>query len=192
MGGLKQARVKARTESAPEGAVAADFALLEAPEVQNLPVLPLATALKRGDSVHAAGYPAFALETDESYRRLLETADSASLPEIVETQGLVTALQNPEGELPLVLHQAEIDRGNSGGPLVDLCGRVVGVNTFGRLNAETGYRVNIALKVEALERFLTGAGIPVPAAAEVCEPQIARLDGGHPATPADPKAAPKP
>jgi S1-C subfamily serine protease len=189
LGGLKPASVKARTQHAPEGEITADFAVLDVPEAGSLPVLPLATALKRGDSVHAAGYPAFALETDESYRHLLETADSASLPEIVETQGLVTALQNPEGALPLVLHQAEIDRGNSGGPLVDLCGRVVGVNTFGRLNQETGYRVNIALKVEALQRFLTGAGIPVPAAAEVCEPQIARLDGGSPAAP---PAAPKP
>lgn len=183
LGGLKPARLKARTEAAPEGTISADFAILEAPDVQSLPALPLSTALKRGDSVHAAGYPAFALETDESYRRLLETADTSSLPEIVETQGLVTALQNPEGELPLVLHQAEIDRGNSGGPLVDLCGRVVGVNTFGRLNAETGYRVNIALKVDALARFLDGAGIAVPVAAEVCEPEIARMESAGPAPP---------
>lgn len=52
--------------------------------------------------------------------------------------------------------------GQFGGPLVDRCGRVVGINTFRLLQcAEQGERVSYAQKEDLLIAFLTANGVAV-------------------------------
>ena len=51
-------------------------------------------------------------------------------PEVVLSKGTVSAIQNKERNTPMVLHSADISAGNSGGPLIDSCGRGVGINTY--------------------------------------------------------------
>jgi S1-C subfamily serine protease len=46
----------------------------------------------------------------------------------VRSQGSLSASRNIEG-INVLLHSASISRGNSGGPLLDRCGRVMGVNS---------------------------------------------------------------
>ena len=79
--------------------------------------------------VVAAGYPSIAIAQDRNLRRLA-AGDLKAAPEVVLTKGTVSAVQNKERNTPMVLHSADISAGNSGGPLIDSCGRVVGINTY--------------------------------------------------------------
>ena len=109
----------------------ADLALLRATEPLSLGRLALVPFPSIMDGVFAAGYPDFVVATDDDYKSLI-AGDVGSVPSIVITQGRISAIQNRDSAAPLLVHSAEISQGNSGGPLIDECGRVVGINTFGR------------------------------------------------------------
>ena len=100
-----------------------DLALLSAPTV-NLAPLPLFDGVpEKGDQVFAIGFPGNANE-NVTPDRLESTA----------TQGIVgryfkSAWHDSDTKFGIVQHSAPINHGNSGGPLVDTCGRVVGINT---------------------------------------------------------------
>ncbi|NKE15822.1 trypsin-like peptidase domain-containing protein [Neoroseomonas oryzicola] len=173
-----------------------DFALLRLPaEATALSPLGLTRVASRLDPVIAAGFPQAIMQTDANFQALLD-GNIRSVPELAVTDGLVSAVQNLPSGLTVLPHTAAISRGNSGGPLVDRCGRVVGVNTFGFFNAEQGERVSYAQKVDSLMTFLqannvnvadlTGACQPAPIAAPPAAPAAA----GAPAAPAPAPAAP--
>jgi serine protease Do len=120
----------------------ADFALLRLPQdVPPLSPLGLTRVASRLDPVIAAGFPQAIMQTDANFQALLD-GNIRSIPELAVTDGLISAVQNLPSGLVVMPHTAAISRGNSGGPLVDRCGRVVGVNTFGFFNAEQGERVS--------------------------------------------------
>ncbi|MFD1767026.1 S1C family serine protease [Sphingorhabdus buctiana] len=81
-----------------------------------------------GADVFAIGYPggvdiAQGLNMDDVLR-----------PQIpVKTRGNISAGRSAK-DFETLLHTAAIGGGNSGGPLVDACGRVLGVNSFGSLS----------------------------------------------------------
>jgi len=92
-----------------------DLALLKIDPAASPPPLPLADydALRQGQLVFAFGSP-------EGLRNSV-------------TMGVVSALaRQPDVDNPLIYVQtdAPINHGNSGGPLVDVDGRIVGINTF--------------------------------------------------------------
>jgi serine protease Do len=101
-----------------------DLAVLKLPETKGLKTLPLGSQdeLRAGEAVVAIGYPVNASNEDK----------------LVSTAGVVSVVQSElrarSAELPqftnLVQTDAAINHGNSGGPLVDLRGRLVGVNTL--------------------------------------------------------------
>lgn len=137
-----------------------DLALLrsDAPlPFSRLPVVPYPNAM---DVVFAAGYPGFVLGTDEGYRRLLQ-GEEGSAPSVVTTQGRISVIQNRDGETPLLVHSAEISQGNSGGPLIDECGRVTGINTWGRTdtNNPAGRTVYYAQPTARILSAFEGAGV---------------------------------
>ena len=103
---------------------ARDLALLQL-EQGSVPPIPLFSgALEDGAAVAALGYPG---NVD------LATAQSANdyinpLPP-TRSVGIFSNLRNISG-ISTLLHTADIARGHSGGPLLDQCGRVLGVNTL--------------------------------------------------------------
>lgn len=176
LGGTRSAKLLAKSGSSEFGQQ--DFAVLQLNGAPSTSVLPLATQAAKGEPVFAAGFPGVFMETDTHFQSLLE-GDSHSSPSMVLTQGIVTVFQDsPSGEA-MVLHSADISPGNSGGPLVDACGRVIGVNTFIRTVSEQQVRLNFALKSDSLLSFLKSSGIELPAETSSCSaaPAVAQQTG---------------
>ncbi|MFM8613444.1 MAG: hypothetical protein ACKOC9_01710, partial [Alphaproteobacteria bacterium] len=76
--------------------------------------------------------------------------------------------------------------GNSGGPLVDTCGRVVGINTFVSAASQFVDRVKYAQKTESLLPWLQQQNVQAVIKTEACEP----VTPGLPATPQPPANTP--
>ena len=104
-----------------------DFALLK---VTNLPkpikTLPIGDDPPVLQNVYAAGFPGFTTDTDANQ----------TTPNTVFSDGRVNVVQRQDNGISLVIHGAYISPGNSGGPLINNCGTLVGVNTFGRTSLD--------------------------------------------------------
>ena len=140
-----------------------DLALLQAKDLKIAP-LKLYLSPYKNQRVVAMGYPDV---TDHLLNRtgteLLEPGDA------YVTQGSIAlfASTNPDGSrVDTLFHTAPINHGNSGGPLLNECGQVVGVNTWtapstvsatGDVDLAAGQFV--ATHVSALNTFLSSAGI---------------------------------
>jgi S1-C subfamily serine protease len=113
-----------------------DFALLSVDKnlVRNFS-FPINLAPEKLKSVIAAGYPGLVVKYDESFSRLLK-GDASAAPDLVLSRGEISANQESRDGVDTLVHTAQIMPGNSGGPLVDACGRVVGVNTFIRFDPD--------------------------------------------------------
>src|SRR5262249_1489144 len=74
-------------------------------------------------------------------------------PDLVITRGEVNAIQVNQARVPTVAHTALISEGNSGGPLVDRCGRVIGINSYiAQKTTVTGFAIASSDLIEFLNR----------------------------------------
>ncbi len=136
-----------------------DFALLRMIDGVAPGYITMAEDVSKLAAVVASGYPAFVSQDDLNYEKLLKNGDLTAAPDLSVTQGAVQAMQPRAGGETVVVHTASISSGNSGGPLVDSCGRVVGINTFIKRSAEDANKVNYAIHVRGVEAFLASAGV---------------------------------
>ena len=111
-----------------------DYAVLRAGEAPEgrvaLPLLADDADVAVGDSVYALGYPGSSDETEEgSYGSSLV----ADVDDVTVTSGVVSRFSEGSslGNTRLIQHDAQINHGNSGGPLIDESGAVIGINTYG-------------------------------------------------------------
>ena len=74
------------------------------------------------------------------------------------TLGNITALSGPMGDTRFLQTSAPIQPGNSGGPLLDMSGRVVGV-VIGQLKQTDSQNVNFAIQTPILVNFLNVKGV---------------------------------
>lgn len=149
----------------------ADFAVLRIAAAPGVLPLKLANDVPRASNVMAFGFPAFVMESDSEFQCLMSSGTDASsdcMPLGSVTMGVVMAIQHGDSGNQLVLHSAVISEGNSGGPLVDYCGRSVGVNTFGRRDVERVQQLNFAQHASSLEAFLTSNGVAYNVEASGC------------------------
>ena len=126
-----------------------DLALLRTTEPMRLPPLTIAGNPPRGSgAVTAIGYP---MNVDRAQGLGMSDIFRATPP--VTAPGFLSG-SRPSREFDTLLHTAPIARGNSGGPLVDDCGRVLGVNSFGAESGGTDAEFFFAVSTRELLPFL--------------------------------------
>lgn len=146
-----------------------DLALLEM-EQGRVPPIPLFIgAIPDGSTVAALGYPgnvdlATAQSADDYIRPLPPTRSMGNYSNERVING-ITAL----------LHTANIARGNSGGPLLDPCGRVIGVNTFITRGDDGDSPFAFAIANRELAAFLRASSQPFGAVTGECVSMAERL-----------------
>lgn len=147
-----------------------DLALIQLSEGR----LPVSTffsgAVEDGQSVTAIGYPG---SVDRAQGLDLNQMTRPLSP--VKTSGTVSMGRASQG-FDTLLHTAPMAQGNSGGPLVDDCGRILGVNSFGSqsessADAEFGF----AISNREVASFLRQAGVQFQRTSVKCR-SIADLD----------------
>ncbi|MGH8998149.1 MAG: S1C family serine protease, partial [Acidimicrobiia bacterium] len=138
-----------------------DVALLRLEGVTNLPAAELgdSESLRVGDEVFAVGH-ALGLSGGPTVSR-----------------GVVSGLQRANGSLRhLIQTDAALNPGNSGGPLFDAAGRVVGVNTMVRGGAENiGFAIAVERVSTVVERLREGR--PPPPVAFLGVSTVEPIDG---------------
>ncbi len=150
-GGPKQAQILVMTSKEDPGG--RDYAVLRVSGATSPFAIPLTAQTSDLEQVVAAGFPGLLLENDSNFRALLG-GNMAAMPNLALSQGAVMARQNRERGLPTIAHSAPISGGNSGGPLVDSCGRVIGINTFINIAAAQGAHAGFAISSEDIIRYL--------------------------------------
>ena len=125
-----------------------DLAIVEISNGRIEPATLYGGPVADGAAVAALGYP---------YG--VDRAMASGIDELIRPQAPVKSLGNIGGRrsnarYDTVLHDANIGRGNSGGPLVDACGRVVGINSFLSVSEGIDSPFAFALSVRELTRFL--------------------------------------
>jgi Trypsin-like peptidase domain/FHA domain len=151
-----------------------DLAILKAPGL-NLPPLVLSEKLPtKGHHVTAIGYPGVADDVVD-FKGVESTLTQGIVGRIIDSP-IIDGGPN----INMIQHSAAINSGNSGGPLVDDCGRVVGINEAkakGRIEKDgKGYAINqsdgisLALHVSALTNGLKISNISYSSTDIDCQP----------------------
>ena len=186
LGQTRPAKIIAQTPVSEIGQP--DFALLQVDGASGIQPLALTETAAPLDQVIAAGFPGLLMQSDEAFSRLLH-GDSASVPELILTDGRINAIQSSASGMKIMPHSAAVSGGNSGGPLADACGRVVGVNTFITANRQQVAHANYAQKADAVIAFLKQNGVDATVVTGPCNPVAPTTSAA--ATPA-PSPAPAP
>lgn len=143
-----------------------DLALLQAPKTFDEVAVIRSTAVHPGDTVIAVGYPLHGLLTSD----------------FTVTSGIVSSLSGLLNDTRHLQISAEVQSGNSGGPLLDTSGDVVGV-VSSKLNAlkmvkATGdlpQNINFAIKTGAMRDFLDNSVVSYKTAEPKLELKTAEI-----------------
>jgi serine protease Do len=106
-------------------------------------------AIEDGSDVFAIGYPG-----GVDIAQGLDVQDMLRPQVPVKTKGSLSGGRSAK-EFETLLHTAPIGGGNSGGPLVDACGRVLGINSFGTVSSGSDAEFFFAISDREVRGFLT-------------------------------------
>ena len=146
-----------------------DLALIQMEEGSLPPGSFYAGAVTDGQHVTAIGYPG-----------TVDRAQGLGLKEMIEpmiavkTGGNVSSGRSGKG-FDTILHTAPLAAGNSGGPLVDDCGRVLGLNSFGSISDGNDADFGFAVSNREIASFLRQAGVTFQRTSAPCR-SLADMD----------------
>ncbi|WP_422058985.1 S1C family serine protease [Sphingopyxis sp.] len=130
---------------------ARDLALIEITGTR-LPAAAIYSGpIDSGADVVALGYPG---NVDLATARSASDYITPRTP--TRSEGNLSNTQSVDG-VAMLVHTAKISRGNSGGPLVDQCGRIVGINSAITRADDGDSPFAFAISTRELARFLTDA-----------------------------------
>lgn len=147
-----------------------DLALIQITGDLRLPPLTIAGAADAdsGDA-YSVGYP-----QNVDIAQGLGMGDVFRATPPVKARGALAG-RRPSREFDTILHTAPIARGSSGGPLLDTCGRVVGVNSFGASSSGADAEFFFAVSMRELLPFLRANDVQPRVNAMPCR-SLAELD----------------
>jgi S1-C subfamily serine protease len=131
---------------------ARDLALIEITEGRLPAAAVYSGPLDSGSDVVALGYPG---NVDLATARSASDYITPRTP--TRSEGNLSNTQSVDG-VAMLVHTAKISRGNSGGPLVDACGRIVGINSAITRADDGDSPFAFAISTRELSRFLADAG----------------------------------
>lgn len=140
-----------------------DLALIQLDEGRIPPDTFYLGAVNDGQPVVAIGYPG-----------TVDRAQGLNLQDMIEpvspvkSSGTVSAGRSSR-QFDTILHTAPMASGNSGGPLVDVCGRIVGLNSFGSLSDGNDAEFGFAISNREIASFLRQAGVQFQRTAVECK-----------------------
>lgn len=133
-----------------------DVAILKLQEKHTYPTIRVGDdkSLRVGENVYVLGYPGVA-----TFHPLLseETMAEATL-----TRGLISAKKNMKGGWEVLQTDAAVTHGNSGGPVMNDKGEVIGLATFGSADEQRGQEVqglNFIVPSTIVTEFINKANI---------------------------------
>lgn len=132
-----------------------DFAVIKLSPSPLAKALAFSPNFKNGDDVFLWGYPGL-------YNRASDPDNIFQSPEPVFQAGHINKVDKIYSGT-IIFHSAQTFPGNSGGPLLNNRGLVVGVNTLGGIKTDALFRTlqyNIALSSQSIINFLRKNSIP--------------------------------
>ena len=140
-----------------------DLALIQVLDGGRLPPMTVfGGPVGDGADVVAVGYPG---SVDRAQGLDLDDLINPMSP--VKTTGTVSGGRTTK-QFDTILHTAPIASGNSGGPLIDNCGRVLGANSFGSISNGNDAEFGFAVSAREILNFLRKAGVKVATTATPC------------------------
>ncbi|GAB6181687.1 hypothetical protein JCM14036_30060 [Desulfotomaculum defluvii] len=153
---LFQKGLKAEVVQAGGAVPKKDVAVLKMEGQNNLPTVPIGDSnlLSTGNKIYVMGYPGVA-----TFHPLLSESSQAQ-PSL--TEGIISAQKTMEGGWSIFQTNADMTHGNSGGPVFNEKGEVIGLATFGSVDAATGQEIagmNFVVPISVVKEFLDRGNI---------------------------------
>ena len=158
--GTMQKNYPAEIVKAGETVPGKDVAILKI-NATNLPTVKLGDdkSVRDGEQVVALGYPGAA-----TFNPLLKETEENIKPSL--TSGAVSGRKTMAGGWEVIQTDVSTTQGNSGGPLFNMYGEVIGINTFGsiKLDESTGTAqqvqgFNFAVPMTVVNQFLSESNV---------------------------------
>ncbi len=157
-----------------------DLAILKPAKPIDRPAVELLRSrhVHKAQEVFVMGFPTAGMDED-----IIEVSSAAT--EVKVAGGIISGLVESQEGTGLYQIDAALNPGNSGGPLYDACGRVVGINSAKSLTVvrdvagnltrvPEGEGIGWAIRAEVLVKGLNELGMTFAEANETCDPS--RLD----------------
>ena len=138
-----------------------DYAIVKAASAPTgrvaLPLLPDEGAVSETETVYALGYPGTSDQTEVGSYGMERPA---SVENVTVTSGVISRFTTSSnlGNTRLIQHDATINSGNSGGPLLNADGAVIGINTY-TVTPESGNTSSYAVRISYVAGKLDELGI---------------------------------